>query len=398
MAIPLKVNLRSLIVRRTASMLTIGGIGLIIMALTVVWGLEQGLQRVFAVGGDPANLLVMRQGSSTETTSGILDENARLVELAEGVDKGADGKPLASGEMVIIINQARRGAKAGTRGGSTWAQGANIIVRGIGPAGVALRPNLKIVQGRMFEPGKNEAITSRSMASRFADCGLGETLVLRRVPYTIVGLFEAKDSPYESEVWTDVNDLGMTFSRQGAVSSVLLRSSDPAARERLEAALEADQRLTVDVVDQKKYFESQSSSAGLLQALGSLMTFFLSIGACFSAANTMYASVLSRSREIGTLRAIGFSRVSILLAYMVESLAVSLLAGALGLALGAIVLAFAGTAGTSNVTFSEITFRMQITPLVVVASMVTCAVIGMLGGALPAIRASRMRVVDALRA
>jgi putative ABC transport system permease protein len=398
MAIPLKVNIRSLVVRRTASLLTIGGIGLIIMALTVVWGLEQGLLHVLAVGGDPNNLLVLRGGSTTETTSGILDENVRVIELSEGIDVGPGGQPLVSGEMVVIVNQSRRDAPRAAEGESSWAGGANIMIRGVGPAGVALRPGMEIVAGRMFEPGKNEAIAARSMAGRFADCGLGETLMLRRVPYTITGLFTAEGSPYESEIWTDLNDLGTTFSRTGAVSGVLLRVSDPLARERIRTTLEADPRLNVDVVSQTDYFARQTRSAGGLIALGSLMTFFLSIGACFSAANTMYASVLSRSREIGTLRALGFSRPSILLAYLVESLVVSLAAGILGLILGAGVLAVAGTAGTGNVTFTEITFSMRITPVVVIICMATCAVIGMLGGLLPAMRAARMKVVDALRA
>lgn len=398
MGIPLKVNLRSLLVRRTASALTIGGIGLIIMALTIVWGLEQGLKTVFAIGGDPQNLVVMRSGSTTETTSGIQSEHADIILLTEGIDAGPDGKPLASGEIVVIINQPRRGVPVDPGGRSTWAQGANIMLRGVGPAAMALRPGMTIVEGRMFEAGKNEAITSRAMASRFAGCALGETIVLRRVPYRIVGLFTAEGSPYESEVWTDARDLAMTFSRTGAVSSILMRVSDPVARARIEASLEADPRLGVGVIDQASYFASQTGSAALLIALGSLMTFFLSIGACFSAANTMFASVLSRSREIGTLRALGFPRRSILVGYLAESLVVSLLAGILGLLLGAIVLAFAGSAGTGNVTFTEITFSMRITPVVVVIAMATCAVIGMLGGLLPALRAARMKVVDALRA
>ena len=390
------MNLRSLLVRRTATALTVSGIGLIIMALTVVWGLAEGLKTVFRVGGAPENLVIMRGGSSTETTSGIRDENVRVISLSEGIDLGADAKPMASGELVLIINQPRRGAKPSTDG-SSWSMGANVIVRGIGPAGFALRPGLRMVEGRPFEPGRNEVVTSRSMASRFQGCGLGETILLRRVPYTVVGLFEDEGSPYESEIWADAKDLGGTFSRTGAVSTVLLRSSDPLARERLRAMLEADPRLNVDVQDQQAYFASQSRSAGGLVFLGQLMTFFLSIGACFSAANTMYASVLSRSREIGTLRALGFSRLAVMVSYLVESLVVALASGLLGLGLGAIVLFFAGTAGTQNITFSEVTFTMRITPVVVVICMVTCAVIGMIGGILPALRAARMPIIEALR-
>lgn len=394
---PLKVNLRSLLERRTATALTVGGIGLIIMALTVVWGLQQGLQGIFRLGGDPATLVVLRGGSTTETTSGILDENVRVIELSEGIDAAPDGSALAAGEMVVIVNLPRRGAEPGA-GGSSWSVGANVILRGIDERSADLRPNFELVAGRMLVPGRNEVIVSTSMAERFAGCGLGETVTLRRVPHQVVGLFTTGGTPYDSEIWADVNDLGATFSRAGAVSSVLLRASDPLARERLRASLEADPRLNVDVIDQKSYFESMSRSALPLAALGSLMTLFLSVGACFSAANTMYASVLSRAREVGTLRALGFSRLSILVCYLFESLVVSLLAGVTGLLLGAIVLFFAGTAGTGNVTFSEITFSMRITPFVVVICMATCAVVGMLGGLLPALRAARMPIVEALRA
>lgn len=397
MAVPLKVNLRSLLERRTATGLTVGGIGLIIMTLTIVWGLQQGLTRVFAVGGDPANLMVLRGGASTETVSGLQDELARVVTLAEGVDRGADGAPLAAPEMVVIINQPRRGAKP-VEGGSSWSQGANVILRGASPASAALRREFRLTAGRMFEPGRNEIVASESMAERFMDCALGETITLRRVPFTVVGTFTDGGSPYESELWTALPDLAATFSRQGAVSSVLLRASDPIAREGVRAALEGDPRLNVDVLDQAAYFGSMTRSAGPLMLLGSIMTFMLSIGACFSAANTMYASVLSRSREIGTLRALGFSRSSLLVAYLVESLVVSLAAGLVGLALGAVVLLFAGSAGTSNVTFSEITFRMSLTPVVVAICMTTCAVIGAIGGLLPALRAARMPIVEALRA
>lgn len=396
MPVPLKVNLRSLLVRRTATLLTIGGIGLIIMALTVVWGLQQGLQSIFSVGGDEAQLVVLRSGSTTETTSGLLDETARIIELSEGIDPGPGGRPLAAGEMVIIVNLPRRGARA-EGDDSSWAVGANVIVRGIDEQSPSLREGFEILEGRMLVPGRNEVMSSASMAERFEGCGLGETVVLRRVPYTVVGIFTTGGTPYDSEIWADVRDVGATFSRSGAVSSMLLKVSDPLARERLRAQLEADPRLNVDVIDQRSYFESMSRSALPLLALGSLMTLFLSVGACFSAANTMYASVLSRAREVGTLRALGFSRLSILLGFLAESLVVSLLAGVTGLLLGAVVLLFAGTAGTGGVTFSEVTFSMRITPFVVVICMTTCAVVGMLGGLLPALRAARMPIVEALR-
>jgi putative ABC transport system permease protein len=397
LAVPLKVNLRSLVARRTATLLTVLGIGLIVMALTVVWGLQQGLAHVFDTGGDPRNLIVLRDGSDTETVSGLLDENVRIIETLPGIDVGADGKPLVAGEALVIANLPRKGAVI-RKGESAWAQGANVSVRGISAQSLALRPEVTIVAGRMLEPGRNEMLAGKPMSERFANCGLGDTLVLRRVPYTIVGVFTAKGSPYESELWADLKDVGATWSREGAVSSVLLRSSDPVARASLAGAIANDQRLTAKAESQKDFFAFQSTTSGPLIWLGNLMTFFLSIGACFAAANTMYASVLSRSREIGTLRALGFSRLGILLAYMAESLAVALMAGILGLILGSVVLLFAGAAGTGNVTFSEVTFHMRVTGTVVIICLVTCSVIGTIGGLMPALRAATMPIVEALRA
>jgi putative ABC transport system permease protein len=396
MRVPVKVNLRSLLVRRTATALTVVGIGLIVMALTVTWGLKEGLESVFELGGDPETLVVLRGGSKTETTSGILDEAVRIVKASEGIDQDAQGAPLAAGELVVIINLPRRGAVPNAEG-SRWAVGSNVLVRGISAQSLALRPGARIVEGRMLVPGRNEIMASPAMAERFEGCALGEVVTLRRVPYTVVGLFTTEGTPYESELWTDADDLGATFSRRGAVSSLLLKASDPLARERLRATLKEDPRLDVEVKDQEEYFEAMSGDAAPLVALGALMTFFLSVGACFAAANTMYASVMSRAREVGTLRALGFSRLSILLSYLIESLAVSLAAGVLGLLLGGVVLLFSGTAGMAGSTFSETTFSMRITPFVVVACMATCAFVGAVGGLLPAIRAARMPIVEALR-
>jgi ABC-type antimicrobial peptide transport system permease subunit len=390
MAVPLKVNLRSLLVRRAATGLTVGGIALVLFILVLVWSMGAGLTRVFTVAGDPANLLVLRGGSSAETVSGFRKEHFRIVEAMDGIDVGQDGRPLASGELVVLVNQQRRGQPG---------LSANVLVRGVSPTGLALRPDLKILDGRMFEPGAKELIVSRAMASRFEGCALGEELVMRRTPYRVVGTFEDGGSPYESELWTDLDDLGNTHGREG-VSAMLVRAADAAARERLRAAIEADPQLSADVTDQQAYFREQTETAQPIHALASLMTLFLSIGACLSAANTMYASVMSRAREIGTLRALGFSRRSILASYVVEALVVAILAGIVGLGLGAMALLVqGGSSGTSNWnTFSEVAFSFAITPGVVAMAVIVSAVVGAVGGFFPALRAARMPIVEALRA
>lgn len=390
MAIPLKVNIRGLFVRRTATGLTVAGVGLIVMVFVLVWGMAAGLTKVFTFGVDDANLLVMRDGSNAESTSWIPRDKLPIIAAHEGIDKGADGNPLCSGELIILINQERRGGNGET---------SNITVRGVTAAGPALRPELKVVEGRLFQPGMNELIASRGMAARFKGCALGETLEMRKTDYKVVGIFEAAGSPYESELWTDANDLGTTHGRPG-YSSAMLKVSDPVARARISAAVDTDQQMSVMVTDQKSYFDKQTQSAGLIQGLGTMMTIFLSIGACFSAANTMYASVINRSREIGTLRAIGFTRGSILVAYVVEAVILSSLAGAFGVVLGGLILeVYSGHLGTSNwVTFSEVVFQLALTPGIVVAAMITSAVIGTIGGFLPALRAARMPIVEAIRA
>lgn len=389
MAVPLKVNVRGLMARRTATLLTVGGVGLIIMVFVLVWGMAAGLDQVFTIGTDERILMVLRDGSQAESTSWVPRDQLAIIAATPGIDLDADGKPLVSGELIILVNQPRRGT----------GESANLTIRGVTPNGMALRPEMKIVEGRAFSPGSNELIASRGLAERFDGCAIGETLMMLRTPYRVVGIFEANGSPYESEVWTDATDLGETNDRPG-YSSVLARVSDSLARPRVSSAIDDDPRLKVFVTTQKDYFDKQTASAMPLKGLGGMMTLFLSIGACFSAANTMYASVLSRSREIGTLRALGFTRGSILVAYITEAVMLSLLAGAFGVALGGLILLFySGHLGTSNwVTFSEVVFSITLTPMVVVIAMTASAIIGALGGLMPALRAARMPIVDAIRA
>ncbi|MFN7971968.1 MAG: ABC transporter permease [Acidobacteriota bacterium] len=389
MPVPIKVNLRGLLVRRTATALTIGGVGLVVMTFVIVWGMSAGVERVFTVSGDPANLMVMRAGSNAETTSWIPRDQFKLLEALDGIDKDPQGKPVISGELIILVNQERRSS----------SETANLMVRGVTPMAPSLRPNMRLVSGRMFQPGLHEAIASRGVAKRFKGCALGETLMMRKTPYKIVGTFEAPETPFDSEVWTDATDLGDTEKRPG-YSSALLRVSDKIARAKVASTVKGDEQLSLEVMDQPSYFALQTQSAALIKGLGRLMTVFLAIGACFSAANTMYASVLNRSREIGTLRALGFSRTSVLFSYIVEAVVLASISGVVGLILGWMVLTFfSGHMGTSNwVTFSEVVFTLALTPGIVVTAMVVSAVIGAVGGLLPAMRAARMPIVEAIRA
>lgn len=390
MAIPLKVNLRSLFVRRSSTLLTVTGVGLVVMVFVIVTSLANGLTSVFRTTGDSRNLLVLRAAARSELESGISRQAYSVITTLPEVDRGEDGEPIVSGEQFVVINQPRR---------DDSEKSANIVVRGAGAASFTMRPEVRLVEGRLFRPGVNELIASRSIASRFGGCGLGETLRMRGRDFTIVGLFDAGGTAWDSELWADVDILADTFNRRRGVSSVLLRCSDPAAQERLIEHLANDRRLNLKALRQTEYFEEQTSSAATLRMLAAILTVVLSIGACFSAANTMYAAVASRTREIGTLRALGFPRWGILVAYLAESVILSLIAGAVGVVLGgAVMWLFTGATGTSNfITFSEVAFSFRLTPGIAAAGMALSVLMGGVGGFLPARHAAGLPIILALR-
>jgi putative ABC transport system permease protein len=305
----------------------------------------------------------------------------------DGIETNENGEPLSSAEFVTILTKPRRGD-----GGTT-----NLVVRGLENTGRDLRKGFKILDGgRVYENGKNEAITSLQIARRFQDTALGEELEINNVPFRIVGHFSANGSAAESEVWTDVNALTIARRTPGAVSSVNLRARDAAARDALITRIQDDEQFNLKVVTEKEYYKEQMSASIAIKVIGYFIATFLTVGAMFAAANTMYAAVASRAREIGTLRALGFSRRSILTSFMFESVIICLLGGALG-CLG--TLPFNGiSTGTANwATFSEITFAFNFGPKVLLEGVFMALVMGLMGGLLPAVRAVRMNIVKALR-
>ncbi len=388
--IPFRVNLRSLLVRRSSTLLTITGIGLVVMVFVVVASLSSGLESVFRASGDPRNMVVLRGAAVSELESGIDRRAYSIVTTLPDVERGPDGEPLVSGEHFVVINQPRRDDPEGS---------ANLVVRGVTAAAFALRPEVRLTAGRMFRPGTEELIASEAMAGRFQGCGLGETLRMRGRTFTIVGLFDAGSTAWDSELWADRDVLGDAFNRRRIVSSILLRCSDPAAQKRLIQSVADDRRLNLKALNQVTYFEAQTSSAATLKLLTGILTVVLSIGACFSAANTMYAAVAARTREIGTLRALGFPAWGILFAFVAESFVLAVVSGAIGTAAGGLLMAlFAGYTGTNNMqTFSEVAFRFQLTAPIAVAAIALSGVMGVLGGFLPARRAARIPITQALR-
>lgn len=384
--IPLKYNLRSLSVRWVTTLLTIIAIGVVVFASVLTFGMIDGIEHALSSSGDETDLIIMRQGSNDEMSSTIAPTTSReLVNLA-GIDTDADGEILASREFVTIAIKPRR-----NNGGN-----ANVIVRGLDMVGRQLRPGFKIVEGRDLTPGVNEMITSRNMADRFEGLGLGESIEINNVDFTCVGIFEAGGSSAESEAWTDLRDLTSAQRFEGAVSVINMRVADKDKRTEIMDRVREDDQFKLKAITETEYFESQKSSSIAIKVIAYLIAGFLTIGAMFAAANTMYAAVSSRGREIGTLRAVGFSRRTILFSFMMESLVICLLGGALGCLATLPLNGLSG--GTQNAaTFSEITFSFRFGAKVFIQGMALALLMGLIGGLFPALRAIRLQITNALR-
>lgn len=384
--IPIKYNVRNLRVRWVTTLMTVIATAVVVGVTVLVFGFSDGLEQALRLSGEPLDVVVLRKGSDNETGSTIESQVAREIANQPEIAKDDSGVPLCASEHVTILIKPRQvdGAKV------------NVIVRGVQPASRALRPDFKIVEGRDFKLGVNEAITSRALANRFQQLGLNEKFEINKVDFTIVGYFEAGGSSAESEVWTSIDDLTGARRTPGAISVVNLRCQDEAAKEKLIAKLKDDEQFKLKPVDEMKYFEDQTSSSILIKSLGFILGGFLTFGAMFAAANTMYAAVANRAREIGTLRAIGFSRSAILTSFMLESVLLCLIGGLLGCLANLPLIGRSG--GTSNfATFSELTFSFQFGPWTFIRGFSMALVMGLLGGLFPAVRAVRMKVVDALR-
>jgi putative ABC transport system permease protein len=385
--IPAKYNFRNLRVRWVTTLMTVLATALVVCASAITLGLIDGLDHALSITGNELDLIVLRKGSPNETSSGIEQRLAREVAALDGIARTANGQPMCSVEFVTILTHPRRAG-----GGTT-----NMIVRGLEEAGRALRPDFRIVAGRDLKPGVNEAITSRAMGNRFENLGLGDKLEINNVDFTIIGYFESAGSAAESEVWTDLRDLTTARRTPGAVSCVNLRAAGEAAKKSLTDRLVNDQQFGMKVIDEPAYFQEQMSASYAIKIIGYFIAAFLTVGAMFAAANTMYAAVANRAREIGTLRAIGFRRRSILFSFLLESVLICLIGGALGCLA---TLPFNGlSTGTGNWSlFSEITFSFRFGWWVLLQSLVLIVLMGVLGGLFPALRAVRMTTVDALRA
>ena len=385
MAIPLKYNLRNLAVRRTTTLMTAFSITLTVTVFVVLMALARGLETSLSATGHPLNLLVMRDGSQSETQSSVQRDSLQVIRYLEGIAKNEKGEPWVSPELIVLINLPRRGQ----------AQGSNVTIRGLTPAGFSLRPEFKLVEGRQFRSGLREVIVSKKISDRFQNCGLGDKVKFAKGYWTVVGIFEVGNTAYASEIWTDPEDLGQDFDRD-AYSSVFLRAVDSSTLNRLKQQLADDRRLHLKAQTEREYYEKQTSSAAPIKALGIFIAGLMAIGASFASMNTMYAAVARRTKEIGALRVLGFSRGSILLSFVIESVLIALVGGAIGCLLALPVNGV--TTGTTNfTTFSELAFNFRVTPRLLLNGMIFAALMGFIGGLFPAWRAARENIVTALR-
>jgi ABC-type lipoprotein release transport system permease subunit len=392
MKLPLSYVARNLWVRRLTTVLTAGGMALVVFVFAAVLMLEAGLRQTLVATGSPNNVIAIRKGAATEVQSGVARDQAALLESLPQVARDASGQPRLSKEVVVLNSLPKRNDD-----GSASATRSNVPVRGLPPMGLALRPQVKIVEGRMFRPGANEIVVGASVARQFAGVELGQSLSFAQRQWQVVGIFDAGRTAFDSEIWGDAEQLLQAF-RRGGWSSVIAELASPDAYDALLKAIEAEPRLTVEIKRERQFYEDQSKAlANFLRVLGLTLSVIFSLGAIIGAAITMYASVATRTGEIGTLRALGFPRRSILGAFLLESLLLALAGGAAGLAAASYLQTI--TISTTNFqSFSELAFSFAMTPQVVAGSLAFALAMGLIGGVLPAVKAARMKIVDALRA
>ena len=380
------LNLRSIPQRWAPSFVIVIGLAGVVAVFTALLAMATGFESTLKATGRPDAVIVMRGGSDAELNSGLDRTQTDLIEQGAGIRTGADGRPQASAEMLIIAELIRKGDVKG---------GANITVRGVEPTAFTLRPELKIISGRTFTPGLRELIVGSGVLKQFQGADVGKVVRMRGSDWTVVGAFQSGDA-HDSELWTDINVARSTLGRTGA-SSVLAALDGPDGFDRLKSSLAADPRLTVDVVRERDYFSGQTKQfRKTIGFLAGVVTIIMALGAVFAALNSMYAAVAARGKEIATLRAIGFGGLPVLVSVMIESLLLALVGGVLG-ALIAYLLFNNLSVSTLGQNFTQVVFAFKVTPALVGRGLVIAVVIGMIGGLLPAIRAARMPVTTGLR-
>ena len=384
MALPISYNIRSLYVRRKVTLLAVGGIALVVAVLIVLVAMANGFFIALSATGTPGNAIITQRGSGSELTSGISRENARVLEVDDRVMRDDQGRPLASPEMVVVASMRRKdGADV------------NVLVRGVTQMAFKVRSGIDVTDGRNIQPGLYEVIIGRRIDERMAGMEIGRSIRLQRRDWQIVGVFDAGGSGFESEVWGDFEVMAPAFNR-GGYQSVTLRMRDPSAIPAFNEELERNPRVQVQAIQERKYYEDQAGQvSGSLLGLAIFVAIVMGVGAIFGAMNTMYAIVAARTREIGTLRALGFSKISVLTAFVIESTFLAVVGGLLGCLVALPANGISSAAGGAN--FAEVAFAFRITGTSLAVGMTLAVLMGVAGGVLPAFRAARAPITSALR-
>ncbi len=385
--VPMAYIARNLWVRRVTTVLTAGGMALVVYVFATVLMMSDGIRSTLVATGQPDNLMVLRKGAGAEINSGIERGQAAILSTLPGIATDALGRPLISAEPVVLINLPKR----------SNGKPSNVTVRGTSELGLQLRPGVKIVEGRMFRPGTAEIVVGRATAAGFAGVDLGASLRFAGREWLIVGRFDSGRSGFDSEIWGDAEQMLQAF-RRGAFSIVVMRLADAGLFEATRARIEGDPRLALEAKPEIRFYAEQSEAlATFINILGLSLAVIFSIGAVVGAMITMFAAVASRIGEIGTLRALGFRRSAVLTAFMAESLLLALLGGVVGLAAASVMQAV-DVSTTNFQTFAELAFRFVLTPQIALQTMLFALVMGVVGGVIPAWRAARLQIVDCLRA
>jgi len=386
MPIPVSYSIRNLWTRKLTTILTAGGMALVAFVFAAVLMLAEGLEQTLVETGSPENAIVLRAAAETEVSSQIDRQSAALAEIQPEVAQDGSGKAVASKESLVLVTLPKRETKKPT----------NVVVRGVGVRSTELRPQVKLIAGRKFQPGSREIIVGKSIAERIKGGYLDDTIRFAMSDWAVVGIFDAGKTAFNSEIWADADQLMQAF-RRDTYSCLIARVPGRKMFQDFKDRLEHDVRLTVQVKREIDFYKEQSEvMSKFIRILGIAITTFFSIGAILGAMVTMYSAVANRIREIGTLRALGFTRISILGAFLAESLLLGLLGGFVGIAFSSLLQLL--TISTMNWnTFSELAFGFRLTPSIAAYTIGFALIMGLLGGMLPAWRASRLKIVDALR-
>jgi putative ABC transport system permease protein len=385
MALPIRYSLRNALVRWRSTIATVLGIALVVFVFVLLQSLAAGIEKSSGNTGDPRNIMVMRKGSTAESTSLISRQNLQDIRYFPEIARNAEGEPVISADVLVLVNLPRR-----NNGGE-----ANVLLRGVTLRGKELRSQVHLVAGRWFEPGKREVVVSAKLAKRFANFDVGQSFKSGSTTLTVVGWLAGGGSAFDSECWLDADECRAIFERN-LYSSFLIRAMDAATGEKFIQRIEADRRFKLKAEREVEYYRKQTMTAAPIKWLGNFLAMTMSIGAVFAAMNTMYAAVGARTREIGTLRVLGFRRRAVIVALLLEGGFLALLGGVLGCAVAFYWNGYT-TATMGMDTFSEIVFEFSVTPMLVAKGLIFAVIVGLVGTALPAVRAARLPVIAALK-